>query len=170
MNSVCKEGHFWCTWLGIFHLLWLILCPSVCADWVSAHVCYLTSSPFSPPGRHILKSRCGWSHACSERLRETEHNSDFNTTESHIIHTARPPTHQTNHSGHMNDFHPSLKSISSFLVIYLWPLVFRVMQWELKTEASPSFVDSLIRVLNMQRWVLNSGQASRSLQIAVWTY
>lgn len=103
---------------GIFHLLWLILCPSVCADWVSAHVCYLTSSPFSPPGRHTLKSRCGWSHACSERLRETEHNSDFNTTESHIIHTPCPPTHQTNHSGHMNDFHPSLKSISSFLVIY----------------------------------------------------
>lgn len=95
-ECVCKKCLFvWLVWLSP---------PNVAGRQKS--VCYLTSSPFSPPGRHILKSPCGWSHVCSERLRETEHNSDLNNWITQTTHLPNQTFLDT-----WNDFHPSLESI-----------------------------------------------------------
>lgn len=145
----------------------------VCVHWVSARVCFLTSSPFSPPGRHILRSPCGWSHVCSERLRETEHNKWLKTA-SH-----RPPTCQTNHFWAHEQF-SSFTEINIIIFGYLCSLCAWADRdtglWKdavvIDDKTKPFILggllsSSLIHIINMQHWVLNSAQASRSLKIAV---
>lgn len=177
-ECVCKKSHFLFDWFGYLHLLWLVskkafCAQSTCVQWVSAYVCYLTSSPFSPPGRHILKIPCGWSHVCSERLRETEHNSDLNNWITQTTHLPNQTFLDTwtifiLHWNQYNHFWLLMQSAHMDGTRH-WPLEwYSGNWWQNKALYLRGLLSSsLIHILNMQHWVLNSAQASRSLKITV---